>query len=343
MSNDRISEHDVAGRRPRRFTRWRSSDEGQFLSALVELFGSPYACGHTLAQPFWGAMLRELVLGPNVLADITAPSAERALLLLTEHEGAVDITTDAGRNRAVEFLVRHARASSRQLKGYSRKELIQAFARLKAAALGDHWYWGSADWKQDDLDHDLDSYVEADVLRMGIRYRCEECLTVQWVSIEGIAAQVKCSGCGAGNHLGSEPVWRYQVNTLAADAIRRRGVIAVVQALYSVERAANVLSFAALPCTVIYDGESNQPFTDLDLVYFANRELVIGEVKADPTGFAEADLTKLRDVAADVRPNRVVLAAPEGEWPPAIEELFRRLAAEQEPLGVVWELKKLRW
>lgn len=343
MSNDFISEHDVAGRRTRRFTRWRSSDEGQFLAALVELFGSPYACGRTLAEPFWGPMLRELVLGPNVVADITAPSAKRALRLLAEQEGAVDITTDAGSDKAVDFLVKHARASSRKTKGYSRKELIQAFARLKATAPNEHWYWGGADWKGRDLDHDLNMYVEADVLRMGLRYRCEKCLTDQWVSAEDVASQVECSGCGARNHLGSEPVWRYQVNTLAAEAIRRRGVIAVIQALYSVEHPPNVLSFAALPCTDIYDGESNQPFTDLDLVYFANRELVIGEVKADPTGFAEADLTKLRDVAADVRPNRVVLAAPEGEWPPAIEGLFRRLAAEQEPLGVVWELKKLRW
>jgi hypothetical protein len=343
MSNDFISKHDVSGRRAKRFTSWRSSDEGYFLAALVELFGSPYACGHTLAEPFWGPMLRELVLGSNAVADITNASAERVVRRLAEHEGAIDITTDVGRDKAVEYLTQHAQASPRIPKGYSKRELMNAFGRFKQSAPKGHWYWDKANRKDCDIDRDLNMYVEADVLRMGIRYRCEACLTQQWVSVDDIGSHVKCTGCGARNHLGSEPEWRYQVNTLAAEAIRRRGIIAVVQALYSVEFAPPFDSFAALPCTDIFDGDSNQPYTDLDLVYFANREFVIGEVKHHPTGFTEAHLTKLRDIAADVRPNRVVFAAPEGEWPPAIEQLFHQYAEEQKPLGITWEMKRLKW
>ena len=343
MRNDFISEHDVAGRRTRRFRNWQPSDEGQFLAALIDHFGSPYACGHTLADPFWGQMLRELALGPNITADVTVPSMRMALTRFAEQVGSIDLTTDDGLSEAARFLAQQARASSRKLKSYSRTDMRQAFGRFKNAAPQDHWYWSEADWMNLELDNELDMYVQSETIRMGIQHHCDACLTEQWIPVEGIKSQLQCSGCGARQALGAEPIWRYQINTLVAEAIRRRGVVAVVQALYGAERAPNAISFAAIPSVNVYDGDSNQPFTDLDLVYFANKELVIGEVKANPQGFAESDLTKLAEVAVDLRPNRVVIAAPEGEWPLNIDDLFQRLVTEQEGAGILWEKRNLVW
>ena len=71
--------------------------------------------------------------------------------------------------------------------------------------------------------------------------------------------------------------------------------------------------------------------------------LVLGEVKADPYGFSQTDLDKLSSVAADLLPNRVVLAAPGLVWPTEIEARAVRLSQEQRDIGVTWEIRKLKW
>ena len=69
---------------------------------------------------------------------------------------------------------------------------------------------------------------------------------------------------------------------------------------------------------------------------------MLGEVKADPYGFSQADLDKLSAVAADLLPNRVVLAAPGQDWPAEIEARVDRLSEEQQDLGVIWGIRKLK-
>jgi hypothetical protein len=176
---------------------------------------------------------------------------------------------------------------------------------------------------------------------MGVRIRCDQCLNEQWVSVNNLAATVECRGCGARIRLGAEPKWTYQVNTLAAEAFRNRGIIAVVQALYDAEQRARSGMFVALPSLDVFANDAVDRFTDIDLIYFAGREFVIGEVKSDPTGFSQKDLDLLSQVAADLLPNRVVVAAPGQDWPAGIEEQFQRLRDEQARLGVKWEIRKL--
>ena len=55
--------------------------------------------------------------------------------------------------------------------------------------------------------------------------------------------------------------------------------------------------FLYLPCQEIFKRGVNQPFTDLDVVLISNGKFIVGEVKSDPGGFAQADLEKLLEVA----------------------------------------------
>ena len=76
--------------------------------------------------------------------------------------------------------------------------------------------------------------------------------------------------------------------------------------------------FLYLPCQEVFKRGVNQPFTDLDVVLISNGKFIVGEVKSDPGGFAQADFEKLLEVAKEVRPDEVILSAPGEEWPPHV-------------------------
>lgn len=343
ITDQHTNECDTIRRPQRRFVRWDVSDEGQFLQALVRLFGSPYACGRTLADTFWGTALRQMAIGASMASDVSEASVRRGLSLLQEHEGGIDLEQPDGKDKAARFLARHVRASIKQPKGFLLKQICELFCKMKKEAPQGHWYWADANWKELIHDGELDDLVDDEILRLGVRVRCEECLIDQWIHVDDIAAIVTCRGCGARIRLGATPTWSYQLNTLVAEAIRRRGVIAVTQALYSAERDARAGTFVVLPSLDIFEADANQCFTDIDLLYFADRELVLGEVKADPTRFSQAGIDKLSALAVDLLPNRVVLAAPGENWPIEIEERAHRLSAEQSNIGVIWEIRRLKW
>jgi len=91
----------------------------------------------------------------------------------------------------------------------------------------------------------------------------------------------------------------------------------------------------------LYEVDCDQAFTDVDLVYFVDHELVIGEVKSDPSAFAAEDLDTLETVASDLLPDRVVLAAPGDRWPAEVLDRVRVLSEQQAESGVRWEIVKL--
>jgi len=51
-------------------------------------------------------------------------------------------------------------------------------------------------------------------------------------------------------------------------------------------------TLVVLPSLDLFEADASQEFSDVDLVYFADREVVLGEVKADPCGFSRADLNR---------------------------------------------------
>ncbi|MCA9292217.1 MAG: hypothetical protein KDA20_00205 [Phycisphaerales bacterium] len=348
---------EVHLKRETRFTKCRVSDEGQFLGALVRLFGSPYQTAYILGDPFWGPALHQMVLGPKLSPGVTEQSVRRALLRMREQRPGLlagldvrsieELQEHAGLDEAASYLAGSIQTSPRNAPGFTKNQLQTLFGTLGGKARKknpEHGYWKYASWEHHEMNDELDSLIHRDILRMGTEFTCDRCLTKQWVYVDEIASTLTCSGCGAKNLLDSEPPWFYQVNTLAQEAIRRRGVVAVIQALEVVSSGMHSHTPAVLPSLDVFESGSKQPFTDLDLVCFVNGELVIGEVKSKVSGFDEEDVDKLAAVAIDLLPNRVLLAYPgDDELPENIQRLFEQYRDEQALEGVVWETKKLHW
>jgi len=188
----------------------------------------------------------------------------------------------------------------------------------------------------------LGELVERGVLQMGCKLECDHCGSISWYPVVDMAPKVKCTGCLSAFSLRPEPKWSYRVNALVANALRRDGILAVLEALDSLKEPPSA-GFAWVPSLDVFEADSRIPYTDLDLVVLRDGRLLIGEVKSSPMGFDDDTVRKLGDVAEDVEPDEVIFAARGASWPPDVKA---RLSAARERLataGISTSEILLRW
>ena len=154
-------------------------------------------------------------------------------------------------------------------------------------------------------------------------------------------------------------------NTLTVTAMRQHGTVSVLQALYFMEQRRSMHGmFMYLPCQDIYernkgvaredqirvemkDGALNMKegsiYTDLDFLFVAKGRIGIAEVKSDPNGFSDDEISKLKIVAAELRPDEMVLAAVGKTWPPDVAKKIEDLKQELGKVGVSVTPMLLEW
>ena len=78
----------------------------------------------------------------------------------------------------------------------------------------------------------------------------------------------------------------------------------------------------------LYESYDGKRITDLDIIVICDGRFIIGEVKSSMTGFKDSDLTKLGEVAKNILPDEVVLAAVGSAWPEEVRILIDRFGSE---------------
>ncbi|UCC29268.1 MAG: hypothetical protein JSU86_13825, partial [Phycisphaerales bacterium] len=221
----------------------------------------------------------------------------------------------------------------------------QRFGNLRQEALAespDHNYWSQRRSFDEWFHRDFDSLVETGVFRQGTEIRCSNCGSYCWYPVENLGPSLACLGCGDAVSLPTEASWSFRVNELISDSLRSRGTLAVIQSLYLLERESREM-FLMLPSQNMADAPDAEPVTDLDIVALVDGLFVIGEAKSSASGFDQQIVDKLADLAEHICPDRLLFAAPDGEWP---EHVVQHVASVRENLarfGIDVRELRLRW
>jgi hypothetical protein len=145
-------------------------------------------------------------------------------------------------------------------------------------------------------------------------------------------------GCRNEIALPSETVWCYKPNELVRGAVRYQGVVPVVRVIGRLfEDVRDCFKFLA--GAVLYDYKRDRRSAEIDLCWMLDGEFGLAEVKKSSKLFGPGACDNLIRVAQIARPDRVLLAATEGEEKD-LKKVQKKLLDSLVPLGIkvnVWD------
>lgn len=328
------------------FTNIYISDKGQYLQGLLRLFGNVQSAGQIFEDPFWRDVLLLMAGRPNKKLR----RYEKEVLSALEEvfgQGTIQIAPEDPRiEQAAKTLVRRLPVYDTKTKARTRPQFKLHFGKLRKEALLDARsntdFWETHTKFDDDKDYELQCLLQDGIFLQGTELVCPHCGTREWYPVDDLHADMRCNGCSFGFPLPPSPKWSFRLNSLVGAALRKHGTLAVIQTLYELERWQSGM-FLFLPCHDIFKRGEEEPFTDLDIIVIREGKFIIGEVKSSPRGFGEKDFAKLREVAEDLLPDEVLLAAPGDRWPPIVHEEIKKFKKALAALDIDVSARLLRW
>jgi len=330
------------------FTEIHVSDKGQYLQGIIRLFGNIYSAGNKFEDPFWRDVLLHMVGKPDYHNDFT--EIKKIVHKSINDIFAEDTTPlEAGSPRLDQFAEKltykllSIDAKSHEL---TVEQLKGRFAQLRGEALNKdpNNGWWNANERFDELkEQELQSLLETKVFLQGLELSCPHCGTRQWYVVDDLGSEMRCNGCLFHFPLPPDPSWSFRLNSLVRNALRKYGTLAVLHTLYELQRDSFSEMFLYLPCQDIFKADINTPFTDLDIVVIKEGKFIIGEAKSDPGGFKHPDFEKLREVAIELLPDEILLAAPGNKWPDSVLTEIKNLTDELKQVDVAVSPLLLQW
>ena len=225
---------------------------------------------------------------------------------------------------------------------------MSRFGQLRGEQLhiGLHKDWWQAYDKFDEYkESQLRDLIDGEVFLQGSECKCSSLWkTTSWYVVDDLASQIRCAGCLTKFPLGPTPGWKFRLNELVGNALRKHGTLAVLQALYHLQHYRGLSEmFLYVPCQDIIKKGEEQPFTDLDIVVIRDGRPIVGEVKSDPAAFEAEDFEKMLETAKGIEPNEVIFAAPGEAWPSSVTAEFERYREAVAPLEIDVNPVLLRW
>lgn len=186
---------------------------------------------------------------------------------------------------------------------------------------------------RNDLKQGLARLVKRNIILQGIRPKCRRCGYKNWYFVDEIAGTLICRGCSTQFRIPVEPRWFYKLNELVKNTMVTQGVIATLICLGQILNL-SFLSFIYSPnleLTKTFDSEI--PDAELDIVCVSDGKFIIGEAKNSAALFGPAESKKIRDIAIEIRPDKVVIFALKGPYEKA-EKHTEMLKSELKPYGI---------
>lgn len=324
----------------------QTSDAGLQLRGVLRVFGGLFQAGHCFENPFWRDLLTEMAGRPE---DVRARQTKAVLdVLLTAAEqsgGQIAAAEAAGLAERVAEKAWRSEPSTRRVELNNLSSKFGAFVakwgkdhpRLSSFRPGEKF----DDWAA----NDLANLIENGVLHQGTRLRCLECFTEYWLHVDDLRRITQCPGCLSHVQLPPNPRWTAQANELVSGAIRQRGVLPVVHALYELQRQTHAKTFTFIASQDVLTYPEGKKLTDLDLLVLVDGGLLIGEVKSNARGFDPEAVEALTQIAKVMLPETVLFAAESDgkDWPADIAQRLEGASEELRPLGITVLRELLEW
>lgn len=330
------------------FTEIHVSDKGRYLQGIIRLFGNIYSAGNKFEDPFWHDILLWMAGRPNFENDLKRREKSTLEVLKAVLSGSTTpIDSNSPQlNKVAEELARRLTLRDIESVVLTKNNIKDHFGGLRGKILNKDPKngWWNANEKFDCLkEQELQSLLETKVFLQGLELSCPHCGTRQWYVVDDLGSEMRCNECLFHFPLPPDPSWSFRLNSLVRNALRKYGTLAVLHTLYELQRDSSSEMFLYLPCQDIFKAGGNAPFTDLDIVVIKKGKFIIGEVKSGPGGFKHSDFEKLRDVAIELLPDEILLAAPGDNWPDDVLTEIKNLTDELKQVDVTVSPRQLQW
>ena len=284
----------------------RLSEKGRYFKGILDLLGEGTGPVDLFDHPFWRSLLLRLSSSDpsENLSNKLAKDIQRSLSPLLR-----DPDSDAVHRWLIEELVHVGRQLPRIAPSLTFSEIQKIYAE----------YLGSLEEEDRQFVHDanlterISELTEKELLLQGADLRCPHCIANLWYSVAEINKKLVCKGCQASFPLQAEATWSYRLNELVKAGIRDHGLLAVFRTLIRLaSHPDDCFFFTPSVDLSVYTEDSYKQCHEIDLAWISDGRFGIAEVKSNTKLFKKSDYEDLAAICQSVRPDTVLIAAPEG-------------------------------
>ncbi|HEY1526889.1 MAG TPA: hypothetical protein VGH51_11675 [Candidatus Angelobacter sp.] len=284
----------------------RLSDKGRYFKGILDLLGEDTGAVDLFDHPFWRSLLLRLSSSDpsENLSNKLAKDIQHSLSPLLR-----DSDSDAVHRWLIEELVHVGRQLPRMAPSLTFSEIQKIYAG----------YLGSLEEEDRQFVHDanlterISELTKKELLFQGADLRCPHCIANLWYSVAEINKKLVCKGCQALFPLQAETTWSYRLNELVKAGIRDHGLLAVFRTLIRLgSHSEDCFFFTPSVDLNVYTEDSYKQWHEIDLAWIRDGRFGIAEVKSNTKLFKKSDYEDLAAICQSVRPDTVLIAAPEG-------------------------------
>ena len=327
-----------------KYSDFRTSEQGRRFRAIVDLLGGVASAGRLFEDPFWrsiflegsGKPAQDVQRSTEVIARELSQLQENIKAALSANGEDVDIATVAHR---IALSLHRARAKPAT---FTKANLSSKYGQIMAGTVI-HVEEGSRRIRfADHAEYDLAWLLDVGALHQGVSLECPTCGTKQWRIVDDLATAMRCQHCTADFTLAPNPTWEFRVNGLIQNALADHGVLSVLHAVHDLTDRARAMAFTTAPLELreSFDGPV---VTDLDVFVIADGKFIIGEVKSSTGSVTPEQLKVLGEVAIEIRPDFVIVAATGTEWPSEVSAQIAGLQSVLSQHKIAFEARLLDW
>ena len=282
------------------------SDKGRYLAGILRLSKTLRDSFYIFEHPFWRSLLQKLsrAEASAFVTEKLASNVRKELPNLTN-----DPDSEGTRSWLVEqivFAAQHVATAQTSLTFKEVEKLHSSYLESMDEARRQR--------NVTDLRSDVSDLTRDEILFQGANVRCPNCISRFWYPVGDVKKSIVCRGCQVPFPLPAETEWSYQLNELVRAGIRDHGVMPVVRTLGRLfEDVRDCFFFRGGIDFITYSREGKPKGEhELDLAWIKDGLLGIAEIKTTTKLFSKADYDKLVLLAQDIRPDIVLIAAPDG-------------------------------
>lgn len=288
----------------------RPSDKGRYLTALLRLAGGIHRANEIFLSKFWKDQFEALGATPAV----TETRRDQVARTLQKRLRAGKIESKDDWDRIAQLVLSEARAVRLDPRYFKYDDLADQFEKFRNS------FWKSHDactpreeWDDDEkrsLAESVKYLCQREILHQGHEWRCRECYTNNWLSIDELKNTIICDVCGAKRAAPVADPWHFRLNGFVLEGLREHGLLASMWCLDRFSERAE--SFFYLEPHELFFSEASadqgKPDAELDLVVVSDGVVRLCEAKSSNRAI---DIPKLADLALRLRPDIVTLAVME--------------------------------
>jgi hypothetical protein len=285
------------------------SDKGMYFSGVMKLCGRFRDMQYLFDHPFWRSVLLKLST-----AQPSEYAKDKLISEITEELPKVvaDPCSDNVKSWLLEQILLAGKNSPHVRGSLTFADIEQLRQEYIGQLSEDHRQFA----EPQDLKSVLSWVTEKEILFHGAELRCPNCILKLWYSVAEMNRTVVCQGCQHVFPLPAEPGWSYRVNELVGAGVRYHGLMAVVRTAARIfEGTRSFFAFIPGAKFINWDTGNEQPKTEheVDFAWVKDGRLGIAEVKENTKLFSRADYNSLGALARMIRPDVVLISAPNGK------------------------------